>query len=238
MTRHTLALAVAAALLIGCAHDKQPANTAAKDRRPDDERFEKMNDPPLTANTHFAAGQLAESQGELDRAVAQYLEVLKLDPNHRDALFHLGQLYTQRKQFAEAVTIWQRYLQATKNSAAAYSNLGYCYELSGHLDWAEQMYKAGIARDPASAACRHNYALMLARGGRVNDALAQLSTVLSPAEAHYNIASVLEQQGHIEPAKAYYRRALELNPQLHDARVRLAVLNQGGGGTSTTAPVR
>jgi tetratricopeptide (TPR) repeat protein len=237
MTRHALGIVLAAALLIGCSHDKE-AKTAARDHRPDDEKFEKADDPPLTANTRFAAGQLAESQGEPDRAIAQYLEALKLDPSHRDALFHLGQLYTQRRQFPQAVTMWQRYLAATKNSASAYSNLGYCYELSRHLDWAEQMYKAGIARDPTSAACRHNYALMLARGGRLNDALAQLSTVLSPAEAHYNIASVLEQQGQIEPAKAYYRRALELNPQLHDARVRLAVLNQASGGNTTTAPVR
>src|SRR2546430_15243645 len=117
------ALAVAGAPRIGCAPEKQPANPEAKDRRPDDERFEKMNDPPLTAKTHFPAGQLAESQGELDRAIAQYLEVLKLDPNHRDALFHLGQLYTQRKQYAQFFFIWQRHLQATKIIPVAYSYL-------------------------------------------------------------------------------------------------------------------
>ena len=32
------------------------AKTAARDHRPDDEKFEKADDPPLTANTRFAAG--------------------------------------------------------------------------------------------------------------------------------------------------------------------------------------
>ena len=40
----------------------------------------------------------------------------------------------------------------------------------------------------------------------------------------YNLGSVFEQQGKIDQAKAYYRKALEQDPSLRDARARLAAL--------------
>src|SRR4051794_13592943 len=76
----------------GCASDKDkdkkptnksPAQARAKGEAPD--KFEaSAGDPPLTADTRFAAGQLAESQGDAARAITQYRAALKIDPNHRD----------------------------------------------------------------------------------------------------------------------------------------------------------
>lgn len=186
--------------------------------------FETSGDPPITADTRFAAGQLAEAQGNFENAIAQYREAVKLDPNHREAMFRLGGVYTQTRRFNDAIVTWQRYLKLTNHSPQAYSNLALCYESAGRFDEAEQAFKAGIDRDPGNQACRVNYGLMLARRNRTDDAMAQLSTVLPPAAVHYNLGAVCEQQGRTEEAKAYYRRALELDPKLRDARSRLAVL--------------
>jgi Tfp pilus assembly protein PilF len=123
----------------------------------------------------------------------------------------------------------------TNNSAAAYNNLAFFYEAAGRLDDAEATYKEGIAHDPEATVCRYNYGLMLARRGRINDALAQLTIVQTPAEANYNIGSIYEQQGQIEQAKAFYAKALSLDPNLRDARARLAALNRGGARTSQPA---
>jgi Tfp pilus assembly protein PilF len=46
--------------------------------------------------------------------------------------------------------------------------------------------------------------------------------VLSPAEVHYNLGSIYEQQGRADDAKAEYHKALEADPSLKDARVRLS----------------
>ena len=53
-----------------------------------------------------------------------------------------------------------------------------------------------------------NYGLWLARKDRVDEARAQMSAVLKPAEVHYNIASVLEMQGNKPAAKVEFAKAL------------------------------
>lgn len=202
--------------------DRADLATAPPEQAPDP--FEVSDDPPLTANTRFAAGQLAEGQGNMDAAATQYREALKIDPEHLQSMFRLGAVLTRSKRFDEATATWQQYVKATKQSPAAYNNLALCYEAAGREADAEKTYQAGIARDPKDPACRVNYGLMLARVGRLGDATTQLGTVLAPAEVQYNLGSVFEQQGRTEQAKAYYRAALELDPKLTDAKGRLAQL--------------
>jgi tetratricopeptide (TPR) repeat protein len=186
--------------------------------------FETADDPPITADTHFAAGQLAETQGDLAGAVKQYEDALKLDPKHKKSLYHQAICLGQLKKFPRAVASWKRYIEATGGEANGYSNLGFCHELAGQIDEAESAYLRGIEREPKNLACRTNYGLMLARLGRTAEATLQLQAVLSPAEVHYNLASVLEHQNRKEAAKAEYRKAIELDPSLSEAQTRLSAL--------------
>src|SRR5215203_6008458 len=51
--------------------------------------FDQPGDPPFTADTRFAAGQLAESQNAPAAAVEQYREALKVNPKHQPSLFRI-----------------------------------------------------------------------------------------------------------------------------------------------------
>jgi tetratricopeptide (TPR) repeat protein len=227
-----VAVLVATFLLtaVGCQDARSAKSGAQLDAtqrqtpRPVDGFETSSTDPPLNANTRFAAGQLAESQGDLEHAIVQYREALKLDPNHKQTLFRLGAVYTETRRFDLAVPVWQHYIKVTDRSAEAYNDLALCYERAGKLADAEQTYRTAIARDRTDATVRMNYGLMLARADRLDEATAQLQTVLKPAEVQYNLGSVFEQMGKLDEARARYRKALELDPKLVDARARLAVL--------------
>ena len=141
-----------------------------------------------------------------------------------EALFRLGIDYAKLKQYPQAIATWKQYIKTTNESASGYSNLALCQELSGDGTSAEASFRKGIERDPKNEPCRVNYGLMLAKQGRISEAVLQLQAVLPPADVHYNLGSVYEQQGKIEQARAEYQEAIKLDPKHNDAQLRLASL--------------
>ncbi|HEX8521732.1 MAG TPA: tetratricopeptide repeat protein [Tepidisphaeraceae bacterium] len=228
---HLAAVVVTALLAGGCANkNKQkqsgagffrPSKDQADELNSEHSKFEKSEDPPIAAHTYFAAGQLSEAQDEPTKAIQQYKLALKQDPNHLQSMYQLGTLYTQLRMYGEAIATWQQYVKATNGSAVAYGNLGFALELARKPREAEEAFKKGIARDGSEQLCRVNYGLMLTRQDRVDEAIQQLGAVLKPAEVHYNLGSVYEQQGKKELAKSEYEKALLMDVNLHDASKRL-----------------
>ena len=224
--RAPLMFSVLLAMMVGCAaHPKAGNASASASPPPPGSAFEKMKDPPISAQTHFAAGQLAESQGQVPQALAQYQVALSMEPKYLDAMYRIGVIYAQLRDYPRAIETWNKYITASGGSATAYSNLGFCQELAGNPAGAEAAYRKGIALDGKNEPCRVNFGLMLARHGKPTDALRQLLAVLPPGKAHYDLASIYETQGKRQEAKAEYRKSLELDPDLGDAKSRLAALS-------------
>ena len=214
------------AVAVGCASkDRTPDATHDQPKAPlTKTAFDTEKEPPIKAETRFAAGQLAETQNNPVNAMKQYEEAVKLKPDHVQALYRLGVVQAQLKLYPKAIETWKRYIKATHESANGYANLGFCYELSADTKLAEGAYQKGIAKDGKNQPCRVNYGLMLARQDRMTDAITNLRAVLTPAEVSYNIGSIQETRGRKEQAKAEYQKALELDPSFDDARQRLAAL--------------
>ena len=219
MTYRTLLAASLMALsLAGCAK-----NRGAMSQNPGE--FDTAKEPPINSNTHFAAGQLAESREQFDKAIFQYRAALQQCANNPLALFRLGYLYAQQKQYSQAIEIWTRYVKATDGSATAYGDLAFCEELAGDSKRAEADYLRGIEKDPKNETCRVNFGLMLARHNRMNEAVLQLQTVLTPAQVHYDLAGVYRKLGRNDLAKAEYQEAVDADPNFSDAKTKLAEIN-------------
>jgi tetratricopeptide (TPR) repeat protein len=211
-----------ALLMCGCSSHN---STASGDRIPPDSQIAQAKPAAVTADTHFAAGQFAESQNQYAAALHQYNEALRLNPNHLPSLYRTGIVLTTLKKYDAAIKTWQRYMVASNNSGSAYNNLAYCYELQGCPKDAEATYKKGIAQDPRDAGCRTNYGLMLARRGQIQEAIRIWTPVLSDAEVHYNLAGIYQMDGRKQEAKVEYQRALDLDPSLPDAKERMTELD-------------
>jgi tetratricopeptide (TPR) repeat protein len=178
-----------------------------------------------TAYTRFALGQVAESQGDATAAIHQYNKALDLDSKNLPSLCRLGVIYAELKNYDKSIEIWNRYIAASGDAAFGYGNLGFCYELAGQPDAAKATYLKGIKKDPNNASCRTNYGIMLARAGKIEDALREWNGVLTPAQVHYNLATVYQMNGRKSEARAEYQKALDCDPTLIDARSRLSQLS-------------
>ena len=99
----SLALALVVLFMTGCAKNQQAISNVSSENanalNAQHSKFEKSEDPPFTVQTHFAAGQLAESQEAPLAAIAHYQDALRVDPHHRDSLFRVGVLYTKLKEY-------------------------------------------------------------------------------------------------------------------------------------------
>src|SRR5689334_11619512 len=107
---------LAALVVVGCSNKDKSANGGISGVSADEAmtlhgqrntEFENAQDPPIKAETHFAAGQLAEAAGDANAAVKQYEETLKLDHGHKKALFRQAVCLSQLKKNKEAVAAWK-----------------------------------------------------------------------------------------------------------------------------------
>lgn len=205
--------------LVGCA---AKTGGIANDGHPPDDA---IKDVPMNAETHFAAGQLAEAKGVYPQAIEQYRDALKIKPKHLSTLYALGCLQVQMRDFNGAIDTWNRYVKATDGSAVAYCDLAYAEEWAGKTFAADADYQRAIKKDPKDENCRVNYGMMLARKGDMTAAARQLGEVLPEAEVHYDLAAVYAARGNKLQARAEYQKALDLDPDLNDARAKLASLD-------------
>src|SRR4051812_7568362 len=84
---------------VGCASKQEVSRSGASKTE-----FDKTTkNPEFTPETHYAAGQLAESQGNVAAAIAQYEAAVKRDSKHAASLYRLGILYTQQKKYTDAI---------------------------------------------------------------------------------------------------------------------------------------
>jgi len=216
--KKTIGCLVLSLFLVGCDASN---NHMANGPHPDDA----IKNVPLTADTRYAAAQLAEAKGAFDQAIVQYQEAIKLDPKHLKSIYALACLQVQVRQYNAAIETWNRYVKVTNGSAQAYCDLAYAEEWAGKASAAKADYERAIKKDPKDENCRVNYGMMLARAGDMDAAFLQLSVVLTEAEVHYDLAAVYAARGKKLEARAQYQKALDIDPDMNDAKAKLASLN-------------
>lgn len=142
----------------------------------------------------------------------------------------------QPAYFAKAVEEYQRALAAAPNTPELHNDLGHCLLLKGDAVAAEASFRQALALNPKLERARVNLGLALGGQGRVDEALAEFRQVVSPAEAHCNLAFVLLKNGDAAGAKAQYRLALRENPNLKLAQDRLRALENVLQQSATPGP--
>ncbi|HEY9155325.1 MAG TPA: tetratricopeptide repeat protein [Opitutaceae bacterium] len=167
-----------------------------------------------------------------DESIAEFREVIRLNPTYPDAHFGLGvQLAMASATKEEALSEYRQALALRPIYAEAHNNYG--LELSRHpetLGEAIEHFEAALKTKPLFAEAHGNLADALARNPeRLPEAMAHYEEALriNPdlAWVHCHYAFQLARiPGHFEDAQAQYLTALRLAPNYIDAHNGLAIL--------------
>jgi len=169
---------------------------------------------------HHQAGRLAEAE-------ALYRQILAVQPNHADALHHLGLIARQVGRPDLAIEWIRKALSINPNNFTAHCNLAEASRALGRHEEAVASYCRAIDLQPDSAGAYLNMGNILREWGRPDEAVAAYRRALAQKpnyfEACNNLGNVLREQGQLDEAAGAYRQALALQPGIPELHNNLGV---------------
>jgi tetratricopeptide (TPR) repeat protein len=74
---------------------------------------------PAFAEAWYNLAMAAEDEEHTDLAIAEYRRAVQARPDYADAHFNLALLLTKADRYAEALSVWERFLELDPNSKQA-----------------------------------------------------------------------------------------------------------------------
>jgi tetratricopeptide (TPR) repeat protein len=186
---------------------------------------------PDTADIHNSLGRVYMFLGQLDLAIAEFQEAIRLEPDLMVSYFSLASIYTHRlADFDAAIATARRQLARNDRSARAYGQLSMAYLGMGDLAQAEAAVRRALDLDTRFVLDWYRLGHILRLQGRHADALAayERATQVKADEidAFYHAAFTAQLVGnenlarqHLEAGRALTERVLREDSG--DAFVRL-----------------
>jgi len=169
-----------------------------------------------TAELYHQA-QRTQHEGDLDSAKAQYLEVLKREPEHADALHCLGNIDARQGNLEDAERLIRRAIQLDPLKASFINSLGNLMKARDRLDDAAAMYQQTIQLQPDFAMAHSNLGETLLRQGKPEDAIPFFVKALeidpNLAGAYDNLGRAFNNMGRLAEAADAFRRAVLIRPE-------------------------
>ena len=187
----------------------------------------------------FTAALGHHQAGRLSEAEQLYLQILKIDPRHADALHFLGVLAHQIGRNDLAVDLIGRAIAQNGRVPAFHNNLGNALKAQGKLQEAAASYAGALVHKPNHVGALFNLGLMLQMQGKLEEAAASYRRALSYkpdyAEALGNLGNTLQAQGKLEEAVACYGRALTYRPDYAEVHSNLGNVLRAQGEYAAAA---
>ena len=228
-----VAVTVAAVMICGCSQETSKRNLEighARWVRLDDEILPaaKPTKPPIIkAETFLATGRLLESQGNFIEAAKLYQRACKTRLDYVAAWNRLGIVCDKLGRYNQAEESFVQGIKHAPKAAFLHNNLGFSCLLAGKYTEAQKHLQRALALNGQFQRARVNLGLALAKRGELEAALVEFKRALPTAQAYYNMGYLHRLAGEWEKAGNCYKLALELDPELGEAKTSLALCEQG-----------
>ena len=189
-----------------------------------------QSEPPtreLTLEEAVSIAILLQKNEQLVEAQELYRRVLRMAPNHPQALHYSGVLAHQQGRNDDAVMLIEKSLEFQPAQADYHNNLGIVLQSSGKLERAIQAYQQAIAIDPGHANAYSNLGVLLRATGKASEAEAAYRRAIQldsdHIDAYTNLGILLNGLKRTEEAAACFSKVITLRPRHREARKLLAL---------------
>ena len=189
----------------------------------------------------MADAVLAHQSGRIAEAEAGYRAIVKLNPEHADALHYLGMIHFQQGDATTAVTLIRHAIGRRPDVAAYHVNLGRVLYAEEDIDGSAEAYRAALKLAPNFLAALQGLGSLLLRFGDVDGALECFARALQVEPSNELIcasrlfalglssrqdgASILAEHRAWQARFAEGVKPVTLSPRQRGGRLRMAYLS-------------
>jgi protein O-mannosyl-transferase len=184
----------------------------------------------VTENNYHAYNNLGTALGTIDpdRAIAYYKEALKINPAYGFALYNLGTILIQKKDYHGAVLYLNKLLKLNPRHIDARNNLAKIFFLQSKPDEAISQYREILQIDSENADVNYNLAYVLSIQGKLDEAVLFYNETLridpEYSKAHYNLGNICLNQGKTTEAFMHYAEVVKIKPDDVQAYNKLGLI--------------
>jgi tetratricopeptide (TPR) repeat protein len=161
-----------------------------------------------------------EAEDYLDEAEDHLLQANALATNTEEEAHveqHYGEIATERGQFQEALTHYQRVVDFQPDSAEAWFDVGETHEKLEQFEEAEMGYKRAIELEPDAIGYYYTLSELYNQNNRPSESIAVIEQgiVANPASAplHIYLAAIHIENGDYHQAEIFLNKAERLDPE-------------------------
>jgi tetratricopeptide (TPR) repeat protein len=177
--------------------------------------------PLALAESYIRAGRFQEGRVWLDRVNPDYAK-------SEVGMAGVAGLYGEIGDYDRASALCSEILKKEPDLVSALYNCGNVHLMHGQYQDAVRLLTRAVRLDPEQAAPKHFLGRALLQQGRNAEAQSYLlqAAAMDPKvwDYHYWLAQSFEQSGNISAARAEYQRALQLNQDSKETKLRLTAL--------------
>lgn len=166
---------------------------------------------PNGAEARVALGLVKLDQRDRSSAEQLLEEALRLDPDRWAAHDGLGVLADLRGDHGVALVHYEAALKINP-APIVLNNLGYSHYLAGDLERARSLFQQALSTDPSFQRAQYNLALVTAKLGLYQEALALFGRLMEPDAAYNNLGYLCMMEGKYDEAEEFFRKAIEISP--------------------------